>query len=90
MNQPDPRLVCKERIDPATARVEEFRRLEGASDPDYMLAVAAVTCPRCEARGALVVNYEPVGSEGDALVLVRLEPPPPPSADAPSPGSRRV
>ena len=72
-------LTCKHRFDAANATVDGFRRLEGASDPDDMLAVAALTCPRCGARGTLIVNYGPVASEDDSLVLARLEPAPEPS-----------
>jgi hypothetical protein len=67
-------LTCKHRFDAANAAVDEFRRLEGASDPDDMLAVVAITCPGCGARGTLIVNYGPVASEDDSLVLARLEP----------------
>jgi hypothetical protein len=72
-------LTCKHRIDPGLAGVDALRRLEGASDPDDMLAVLALTCPRCRTRGTLLVNYGPVGAKDDAEVLLRLEPPPPPS-----------
>src|SRR4051812_38006050 len=34
-----------------------LRRLEGASDPADMLAVAALTCPSCGTKGTLVLNY---------------------------------
>lgn len=44
-------------------------RLEGASDPDDMLAVVAVTCPACGARAALVLGYGPEASEEDSTVL---------------------
>ena len=48
-------------------------RTEGVSDPDDMLAVAAVACRHCRARGVLVLNYGPEATEEDAEVLLRLE-----------------
>ena len=58
-----------------------LRRLEGASDPDDLLAVAALVCPNCQARGALVLNYGPLSSAEDAAVLRELDEAPPPSPD---------
>jgi len=60
------------------APAEEFElvslsRTEGASDPDDMLAVAAVTCPKCGTKGVLILNYGPESSEEDVEVLQRLE-----------------
>src|SRR5205823_12622975 len=48
-------------------------RTEGASDPDDMLAVAALRCRRCGAAGTLVLNYGPESGEDDVAVLKRLE-----------------
>jgi hypothetical protein len=59
-----------------TADASELRRLEGASDPDDMLAVIALTCPRCGARGSLVLNYGPVATLEDAAALLGLDRPP--------------
>jgi hypothetical protein len=56
----------------AEVRVLELRRLEGASDPDDMLAVVAVECPHCGLRGSLVLNYGPTATEEDAEVLLGL------------------
>ena len=47
-------------------------RTEGASDPDDMLAVAALRCPKCNASGTLVLNYGPEAGEDDVDVLRRL------------------
>ncbi len=52
--------------------VLELRRLEGASDPDDMLAVVAVECPTCGLRGSLVLNYGPTATEDDVAVLLGL------------------
>lgn len=59
--------------------VETLRRLEGASDPDEMLAVVAAICPRCGQGGVAVLGYGPIASEADADVMALLQPPPPPS-----------
>jgi hypothetical protein len=67
--------TCHESSAAADARVLELRRLEGASDPDDMLAVAAVECPHCGRRGSLVLNYGPTASPEDAAVLVALAEP---------------
>jgi hypothetical protein len=46
--------------------------MEGASDPDDMLAVMGVTCPTCGDKAALVVAYGPNAGAADADVLVAL------------------
>ena len=51
----------------------DLRRMEGASDPGDMSAVVGVTCPRCEAKGVLVVKYGPDASGADVDVLAALE-----------------
>ncbi len=60
------------------ASAEQFHlvslsRTEGASDPDDMLAVAALRCPNCACQGTLVLNYGPETTLDDADVLRRLE-----------------
>ena len=52
--------------------VLELRRLEGASDPDDMLAVVVVECLNCGLRGSLVLNYGPTATEEDEAVLLGL------------------
>ena len=52
-----------------------IRRLEGASDPADMLAVAALTCPSCGTKGTLVLNYGPEASTTDDEVLRYLDVP---------------
>lgn len=59
------------------ASVDALLRTEGASDPDDMTAVVGVTCPRCSARGTLVLGYGPTASVEDTDVLVALPDPPP-------------
>ncbi len=50
-------------------------RLEGASDPDDMVAVAAPRCPSCGTRGTLVLKFGPQASAEDADVLRCLDVP---------------
>ena len=42
---------CNETFDAASASMSSLRRMEGASDPDDMLAVVAITCPACSQQG---------------------------------------
>ena len=73
---------CQHEFSPVDATVETFRRLEGASDPDDMLAVLPVTCPECATRGTLVLSYGPEASIEDSEVLQALpDPEHPPTPD---------
>lgn len=77
--RPEGRLrcfTCGTESDAASVEMAALRRTEGASDPDDMLAVAALTCPHCGARAAVVLGYGPESSEDDAEVLLRLSPVP--------------
>jgi hypothetical protein len=65
-------LTCREKFEGREAAVESLRRLEGASDPADMLAVVALTCPKCAARGTLVLSYGPDASLEDSQLLVAL------------------
>ena len=53
--------------------LHSIRRLEGASDPDDMLAVCAVTCRNCGAQGAVVVRYGPGATIEEAEFLGRAK-----------------
>jgi hypothetical protein len=64
---------CHTSVTAADVPVLELRRLEGASDPDDMLAVVAVECANCGLRGSLVLNYGPTATEEDAAVLLGLD-----------------
>ena len=75
---PDGRVRCYScrEVRPADELVvEALRRLEGASDPADMLAVAATICPACHAKGTLILNYGPEATPEDSEVLVALESP---------------
>jgi hypothetical protein len=62
-------LTCRDSFAPDEAGTAELRRVEGASDPADMAAIGAVTCPRCDARGTLVLKFGPDATpeEDDAL-----------------------
>jgi len=64
---------CGDDADPARVELHSLRRLEGASDPADMLAVAAISCPSCKAKGVLVLNYGPTTTPGESDVLLGLE-----------------
>jgi DNA-directed RNA polymerase subunit RPC12/RpoP len=86
--QPGGRIRCIEcghEFTADAATVETVRRLEGASDPDDMLAVLPVTCPNCGARGTLVLGFGPEAPIEDSEILAALPPadhPPHPDAFA--------
>lgn len=66
-------FTCRNEVDAHDVVLEELFRTEGASDPASMAVVAAVVCPRCDAKGALVLTYGPAGTPEDGMVLRRLE-----------------
>jgi hypothetical protein len=72
--------VCRTRFGAGEADAVALRRLEGASDPDDMLAVAALRCPACQAGGTVVLGYGPAASGEDAAVLAAIDPPRGPAA----------
>lgn len=73
-------LTCRGDSDAAALEVHAIERLEGASDPDDMLAVVAARCPRCGTGGTLVLGYGPDASVDDADVLAALPETGPPPA----------
>lgn len=62
-------LACEEESATTDIPLHTLRRLEGASDPADMAAVAAITCPRCRARGTMVLPFGPNATAAEALVL---------------------
>ena len=74
--RPGGMIVCFDCHTEAPAKdfeLSALARTEGASDPDDMLAVAALTCRSCDAKGVLVLNYGPEATEEEAQVLLALE-----------------
>ncbi len=62
-------LTCRQSSPGGTISVEQMSRLEGPTDPADMVAVAALTCPKCGTRGTLLLGYGPDSSLEDAEVL---------------------
>lgn len=66
-------VTCHQ-LSPADETVfRQLRRLEGASDPDDMLAVVGLACLHCSAQGTAVLGYGPEAEAVDTEVLERLE-----------------
>jgi hypothetical protein len=71
----DAELECVEcgTVSPPEAVVmSSLRRLEGESDPADMVAVVALTCPACGARGTAVLGFGPMATPQDSDVLKGL------------------
>ncbi len=66
-------FTCREAFPAGEAAFEALSRLEGASDPADMAAVGAVVCPRCGARGTIVLKYGPDSTPEEADALLVLE-----------------
>lgn len=66
-------FTCRTDSDAADVELVDLRRIEGASDPDDMLAVAALVCPSCGARATVVLGYGPEATEDDADALSQLQ-----------------
>jgi hypothetical protein len=65
-------FACRATFPAEDAGIDAMERLEGASDPDDMAAVAALHCPRCGARGTIVLKYGPESTAEDGEVLLAL------------------
>lgn len=63
---------CRHEEQPGDLDVDVFRRLEGASEPDEMSAILALTCRQCGTKGIVMVGYGPNASpdEGDLLLAI--------------------
>jgi len=65
-------FTCRNESPANEFQLQVQRRTEGASDPDDMLAIVGLVCPRCGARGTAVLGYGPEADADDAEVLRRL------------------
>jgi hypothetical protein len=75
-----PQLECRQcghAFAPEAVRPTRLHRLEGASDPDELLAVAALRCPQCGAKGAVTLTYGATADEDSAAVLAAMPVPDP-------------
>src|SRR5688572_11421647 len=66
-------LACRQEHPASAFSMTALRRTEGASDPADMAAVVALTCPHCQSRGTVTLQYGPEASAGEADVLLALE-----------------
>jgi hypothetical protein len=66
-------LECGTVSSPTGVSMSSLRRLEGASDPDDMVAIVAITCPNCAAQGTVVLGYGPMATPQDGDVLKELQ-----------------
>jgi hypothetical protein len=64
---------CHAEFEPSELIVRELRRLEGASDPDDMLAVVAVECPVCGMRGTVVLHFGPEATAEEMEALTHFQ-----------------
>lgn len=64
---------CDMDHDADEVRLDMLRRTEGASDPDDMVAVAALTCAHCGTKGTLALKYGPAATVEEDEVLTRLD-----------------
>ncbi len=62
-------LTCQAVVAPDTVAMSSLRRMEGESDPDDMLAIVAITCPACGARGTSLLAFGPNATAQDHDVL---------------------
>ena len=65
-------FTCRRDSPADTVHVQLLRRTEGASDPSDMVAVAALICPHCDAKGTVALKYGPESSPEEAEALRHL------------------
>lgn len=66
-------FTCHQDSPAADVHLHALRRTEGASDPADMVAVAALTCPRCGAMGTVALKFGPEASPEEDEVLRQLD-----------------
>ncbi len=66
-------FTCRRDSAAADVHLHALRRTEGASDPADMVAVAALTCPRCGARGTVALKFGPDASPEEDEALRQLD-----------------
>lgn len=49
-----------------------LHRFEGASDPDELLTISAIRCPRCATLGSLITPYGPMADADESAIVLRL------------------
>jgi hypothetical protein len=66
-------VTCRHVLGASSVALDRLCRLEGVSDPDDMIAAAALRCPDCGALGTVLLNYGPEAPFDDADVLLALD-----------------
>jgi hypothetical protein len=66
-------FTCHEESVATAVPLHRLLRTEGVSDAADETAIAALACPRCSARGTVVLTYGPEAPEDDAEVLRLLD-----------------
>lgn len=66
-------FACGATSPAAKVALHVLRRTEGASDPDDMVAVAALVCPACGAKGTVALKFGPEASPEEQEVLTALD-----------------
>lgn len=66
-------FTCRRTSPPVEVAVDRIWRTEGPSDPDDMVAVAAVRCPHCATKGTLALKYGPGATPEEAEILANLD-----------------
>lgn len=61
--------TCGQQMPAADVRMSSLRRLEGASDPADMVAIVALSCANCGAKGTAVLGYGPAAEPEHSDVL---------------------
>lgn len=65
-------LQCHKKAAAAEVPLQGAHRVEGTSDPDDEVLVAALACPHCGAHGTVVLKYGPTAPIEDLEVLAGL------------------
>ena len=66
-------FTCRQDSPAREVHIQVLRRTEGASDPDDMVAVAALICPHCGAKGTVALKYGPEASPEEMEALEQLD-----------------
>ena len=66
-------FTCHQDSPAREVHLELLCRTEGVSDPADMAAVAALVCPRCGAKGTVVLRFGPEASPEEIEVLRHLD-----------------
>lgn len=66
-------FTCRTDSPAGEVHLQMLCRTEGASDPADMVAVAALVCPRCGAKGTVALKFGPEASPEEVHALQELD-----------------